>query len=247
MVETGYNNGDYQGDSSHMTPAGENNDGGNEHDEKRRVIGDAFRKIVDANEGPVSDKLLKNLPFKPDFFREGCLYLGENVLSKSLLKRKLDEFWQVKDALKTFISDGMELMQFVAPTTDIGRDFSPESIAHGIYHGHIRIYEEDVSPDFSFVAGPFPKVFPAKMRKNCSFPVQWKTDDKGRISSLMSAEEYVGFHNSYVEAFNNMRAFFGLEPLDADDLYMTEEDYNNRRGFTRPSSVPPLPQPPQAE
>jgi hypothetical protein len=241
---------------------GENND---VHEPKRRAIGGKLREIFDANGGPVNPDLLKT--FEDDFFRQACEYLGKEMLSLDFLKSRLNEFWLMRtqldkgnstplSMLKRHLKDGTECFLLVSPTTDTGHDYSSKLVSRNACFYNCSVYDDpenngqEATEHFSYRVGPFASVFPDKMRKQCSFQVEWDKDDSGNVAQHMTASEFVRFNNAYLECFNNLRKYFGMEPLDTTGLVMNEEDYIKKAGFTGKvesdllKSVPTSPSPP---
>ena len=238
MVENSYNNGDYSNDIIPMNPVSEGTDG-NDHVIKRRAIGKVFGKIFDANGANLTEEFLGKIPFDLGYFVDACKTLKEDILPEDLLVRRLEEFWSMKDnKFKFALQHGMDLVLLVTPTMDTGDDFSAESVDGYAYFSNARVINGE-STDLSSRPGPFLDVIPEEMRDTCRLPIVWNTDAEGNVSHMMMGDEYIKFHNAYVDAFNCLRRLFGFEPLDTGKLYMTIEDYKQKMGFTAQSQVPP--------
>jgi len=203
---------------------------------KRKEFSRLIKAIYGANGGPVDPEILR--PYNADDFKEACEYLGREILSEKLLRSVLDEMFEDRhEYLKQAYRHGSTCLLLVSPATESGNDLSDDAIEHEDYFHYVCVHEDGTTQLFSSFLrqGPYASVFPKKIQEECAFKVEWNVGSNGETSNMVSSDEFIKFHNNFVDSFNCLRAFFGLDKFDTKDLYLDEDSYLSKSSLKNAS------------
>lgn len=165
--------------------------------------------------GETSEAVGAVAPFTHEEFHAACDHLGKDILSKrkieSLLKELRDDYMNLK---QKFPPD-KDYALVVFPTSDMGNSLSPEAITEDQYLHLLSLDKKTgLAANFSWNPGRYFDLLPKDLQKFCRLSVQY-TDD----ASVISTADFARLYNSYIDVFNNLREYLGLERFHDIDRY----------------------------
>jgi hypothetical protein len=183
------------------------------HNEARKPVKDLIKdetRLAVKKQLPDKSQMT---PADESDWREACAYIGNDILSEKEYKDAGSYIFRNWNDVKRQHVAGGKCCLAIFPVSDMGLKWTANEIKDKAYLRLLNISKTDgLTRNFSFYAARYFELLPELMQKDvskggCSFDIP--PEEPGSFG-----KDTAEFIKNYLLAFNNLRKFFGLPPIE---------------------------------
>lgn len=173
-------------------------------------------ELIRSNENGVFEQPLEACD--ADEFRAACSYLGKDMLNEGVLQSALQSLRKLGAAIKSMYTHGNRCCVTVMPVDELGKPFNEAQKKEAQHLYRLLVGDDGTTVHYSVIVAHYFSLLPVEIQQKCSFVIDYKDlpDYTGQISDT----DFMNFYNAYVDAFNELRAFFCLEKLPVENWHL---------------------------